>query len=43
MNKRYKGPIRTIEFDEGMGIAEEKPVDSAEPPDTTEPPAAAPA
>jgi len=28
MNKRYKGPIRTIEFDEGMGIKEEKPVDS---------------
>jgi amino acid transporter len=27
--KRYKGPIRTIEFDEGMGIREEKP---AEPP-----------
>jgi hypothetical protein len=21
-NKRYKGPIRTIEFDEGMGIKE---------------------
>jgi amino acid transporter len=39
MNKRYKGPIRTIEFDEGMGITEEKPVDREEPPATT-PPAA---
>jgi amino acid transporter len=27
MNKRYKGPIRQIEFDEGMGIQEERPVD----------------
>ncbi len=26
-NKRYKGPIRQIEFDEGMGIKEEKPLD----------------
>jgi hypothetical protein len=42
MNKRYKGPIRTIEFDEGVGITEEKPVDE-EPPDRTEPPAPAPA
>jgi amino acid transporter len=25
-NKRYKGPIRQIEFDEGVGVAEEKPV-----------------
>ena len=25
MNKRYEGPIRQIEFDEGMGIVEEKP------------------
>ena len=25
MNKRYTGPIRQIEFDEGMGIVEEKP------------------
>ena len=33
-NKRYKGPIRTIEFDEGLGVKEEE-----EPP---EPPAAAP-
>ena len=24
---RYKGPIRQIEFDEGMGIVEEKPVE----------------
>ena len=23
MNKRYQGPIRQIEFDEGMGIDEE--------------------
>ncbi len=28
MNKRYKGPIRQIEFDEGMGITEEKPADA---------------
>jgi hypothetical protein len=42
MNKRYKGPIRTIEFDEGMGITEEKPVDREEPP-AAEPPAPAPA
>ena len=27
MNKRYTGPIRQIEFDEGMGIVEEKPAD----------------
>ena len=33
MNKRYTGPIRQIEFDEGMGIVEEKPADPpAEPP-----------
>jgi amino acid transporter len=38
----YKGPIRTIEFDEGMGITEEEPADE-EPPDRTEPPAPAPA
>jgi undecaprenyl pyrophosphate phosphatase UppP len=25
MNKRYQGPIRQVEFDEGMGIVEEKP------------------
>ena len=25
----YKGPIRQIEFDEGMGIVEEKPTDAA--------------
>ena len=36
MNKRYTGPIRQIEFDEGMGIVEEKPADG-------EPPPAAPA
>ena len=36
--KHYTGPVRQIEFDEGMGIMEEKP---AEPP--TEPPPAAPA
>jgi amino acid transporter len=24
-NKRYKGPVRTIEFDEGLGIKEEPP------------------
>ena len=36
MNKRYKGPIRQIEFDEGMGVVEEKPADG-------EPPPAAPA
>jgi amino acid transporter len=31
-NKRYKGPIRTIEFDEGIGIAEEEPVEEEQPP-----------
>jgi hypothetical protein len=36
MNKRYTGPIRQVEFDEGMGIIKEKPVEPAEPP----PPAA---
>jgi MFS family permease len=41
MNKRYKGPIRTIEFDEGMGITEEKPRDVDEPPATAPPPAPA--
>src|SRR5215213_3177793 len=40
MNKRYKGPIRTIEFDEGMGIAEEEPDET---PPATQPPPAAPA
>ena len=29
MNKRYTGPIRQIEFDEGMGIVEEKPAEPA--------------
>jgi hypothetical protein len=37
MNKRYKGPVRTIEFDEGMGITEEKPVEPEEPPAATPP------
>jgi hypothetical protein len=33
MNKRYKGPIRQIEFEgEGMGIADEKPAEPAQPP-----------
>src|SRR3954451_5375444 len=27
MNKRYQGPIRQIEFDEGMGVVEEKPAE----------------
>jgi amino acid transporter len=31
MNKKYKGPVKTIEFDEGLGIVDEKPV---EPPPT---------
>jgi amino acid transporter len=39
---KYKGPVQTISFDEGMGITEEEPVDE-EPPDRTEPPAPAPA
>ncbi len=39
MNKRYTGPIRQVEFDEGMGIVEEKPVEPEPPP----PPPAAPA
>jgi hypothetical protein len=30
-NKRYTGPVRTIAFDEGMGIVEEEPVEP-EPP-----------
>jgi hypothetical protein len=25
MNKRYKGPQRTIEFDEGIGIKADEP------------------
>ena len=41
MNKRYKGPIRTIEFDEGMGITQEKPTDVDEPPAAEPPPAPA--
>jgi amino acid transporter len=39
MNKRYKGPIRTISFDEGMGITEIDEPPEAEPPAAT-PPAA---
>ena len=39
MNKRYTGPIRQVEFDEGMGIVEEKPAEPEPPP----PPPAAPA
>jgi undecaprenyl pyrophosphate phosphatase UppP len=31
MNKRYKGPIRQIEFDEGMGIVDEKPTEPTPP------------
>jgi hypothetical protein len=34
---KYKGPVRTIAFDEGMGITEEEPVDTREPPTTTPP------
>jgi amino acid transporter len=41
MNKRYKGPIRTIEFDEGMGITEDKAADVDEPPATAPPPTTA--
>jgi amino acid transporter len=37
---RYTGPIRQIEFDEGMGIVEEKPIEPEAPPP---PPPAAPA
>jgi amino acid transporter len=39
MNKRYKGPIRTIEFDEGLGIKE---IDEPEPPPPAATPPAAP-
>jgi amino acid transporter len=38
MNKRYRGPVRNVEFDEGMGITQEKPGD--EPPAAATPPAA---
>jgi amino acid transporter len=41
MNKRYKGPLRTIEFDEGMGITEDEPSDVEEPPTAAPPPAPA--
>jgi amino acid transporter len=34
MNKRYAGPIRQVEFDEGMGIVEEKPAEPEAPPPT---------
>ena len=37
MNKRYKGPLRTIEFDEGIGIKADEP---DEPPAAAPPPAA---
>ena len=40
MNKRYKGPIRTIEFDEGIGIKADEP---DEHPPAAQPPPAAPA
>ena len=34
--RTYTGPIRTIEFaGEGMGIAEEKPIEPSEPPPAT--------
>ena len=32
MNKRYKGPIRQVEFDEGMGIVEDEPAEGEPPP-----------
>jgi amino acid transporter len=31
MNKRYKGPIRQVEFEEGMGIVDEKPTEPTPP------------
>ena len=31
MNKRFKGPIRQVEFDEGMGIVDEKPTEPTPP------------
>ena len=43
MNKRYKGPIRTIEFDEGIGIKRDEPDEPDETPPATQPPPAAPA
>jgi hypothetical protein len=36
----FKGPVRTISFDEGVGIVEEDPFEQPPP---AEPPAAAPA
>jgi amino acid transporter len=38
MNKRYKGPVRTIEFDEGIGIKADEP--ETPPPPPSQPPAA---
>ncbi len=35
MNKRYEGPIRQVEFDEGMGIVEETPERHPPPPPAT--------
>jgi amino acid transporter len=35
--KTYHGPVQTISFDEGMGITEEEPVDTEEPPAPTPP------
>ena len=40
-NKHYKGPVRTIEFDEGMGVKEEKPLDPGDPSPPATPPAPA--
>jgi hypothetical protein len=37
MKNKYTGPIRTIEFDEGIGI---KDIDEPEPPPAAKPPAA---
>ena len=32
---KYTGPVQNIHFDEGMGITEEKPTDTTEPPTPT--------
>jgi len=32
---KYTGPVQNISFDEGMGITEEKPTDTTEPPTPT--------
>jgi hypothetical protein len=37
MKDRFTGPIRQIEFDEGVGIVEEKPVEPEAPPPPTAP------